>query len=164
MSARHADRITGVLGILVSASYVAYARQIEDGMLADAVGAAGVPSAVGLLMMLASASLLLKSLRPAKTKSASGHSAAGQATPWAAHGLALGLLAVLSVYVLVLPVAGYWVSVALLIGAVSALVGAREGKTILACSVLGASGLYALFTLLLKIRMPAGLWPTWMGA
>ncbi len=163
MSARQADRITGVLGILVSASYVAYARQIEDGMLADAVGAAGVPSAVGLLMMLASAILLLKTLSPAKATSAAGHSATGQATPWAAHGLALALLAVLSVYVLVLPVAGYWVSVALLIGAISALVGAREGKTILACSVLGASGLYTLFTLLLKIRMPAGLWPTWMG-
>jgi hypothetical protein len=29
--------------------------------------------------------------------------------------------------------------------------------------VLGASGLYTLFTLLLNIRLPAGLWPTWMG-
>jgi hypothetical protein len=62
-----------------------------------------------------------------------------------------------------LPVAGYWVSVALLIGAVSALVGARDVKVIAACSVLGASSLYVLFTLLLKIRMPAGLWPSWMG-
>ena len=160
MNAQHADRITGVLGILVSASYVAYARQIEDGLLADEVGAAGVPSAVGLLMMLASVSLLLKGLRRVK---ADAGDVAKEGTQWAAHWLALALLGVLAAYVLVLPVAGYWVSVALLIGAVSALVGARDRKVILACSVLGASGLFTLFTLLLKIRLPAGLWPTWMG-
>ena len=160
MNAQHADRITGVLGILVSASYVAYARQIEDGLLADEVGAAGVPSAVGLLMMLASVSLLLKGLRRVESNASP---TADEPATWAAHKLALYLLAVLAAYVLVLPVAGYWISVALLIGAVSALVGAHDGKVILACSVLGASGLYALFTLLLNIRMPAGLWPTWMG-
>ena len=160
MSARHADRITGVLGILVSASYIAYARQIEDSLLADEVGAAGVPTAVGLVMMLAAAGLLLKASRRSAAPAGDG---AKEGTQWAAHGLALALLGVLAAYVLVLPVAGYWVSVALLIGAVSALVGARDRKVILACSVLGASGLYTLFTLLLKIRLPAGLWPTWMG-
>ena len=159
MNAQHGDRITGALGILVSASYVAYARQIEDGLLADEVGAAGVPSAVGVVMMLAAAALLIKgSLRTAGT---SGEGVQ-QPAPWASHRLALYLLGVLAAYVLVLPVAGYWVSVALLIGAVSALVGARDVKVILACSVLGASGLYALFSLLLNIRMPAGLWPSWM--
>jgi hypothetical protein len=160
MNAQQGDRITGALGILVSASYVAYARQIEDGMLADEVGAAGVPSAVGLLMMLASVALLLKASR---RRAGPVGERAQEDAPWAAHKLALYLLAVLAAYVLVLPVAGYWVSVALLIGAVSALVGARDRKVILACSVLGASGLYTLFTLLLKIRLPAGLWPTWMG-
>ena len=160
MSARHADRITGVLGILVSASYIAYARQIEDSLLADEVGAAGVPTAVGLVMMLAAAGLLLKASRHSAAPTGDG---AKEDTPWASHGLALALLGVLAAYVLVLPVAGYWVSVALLIGAVSALVGARDRKVILACSVLGATGLYTLFTLLLKIRLPAGQWPTWMG-
>ena len=160
MNAQQGDRITGVLGILVSASYVAYARQIEDGMLADEVGAAGMPTAVGVLMMLAAAALLFKgSLRTAGTAG----DGLKEPIPWASHRLALYLLGVLAAYVLVLPVAGYWVSVALLIGAVSALVGARQSKVILACSVLGASSLYVLFTLLLKIRMPAGLWPSWMG-
>ena len=160
MNAQHADRITGVLGILVSASYVAYARQIEDGMLADEVGAAGVPTAVGVVMMLAAAGLLLKASRRSAGPVSDG---AKEEAPWAAHWLALALLGVLVAYVLVLPLAGYWVSVALLIGAVSALVGARDRKVIVACSVLGACGLYTLFTLLLKIRLPAGLWPTWMG-
>ena len=160
MSARQADRITGVLGILVSASYIAYARQIEDSLLADEVGAAGVPTAVGLVMMLAAAGLLLKARRPSAAPVGDGAKAD---TPWAAHWLALALLGVLAAYVLVLPVAGYWVSVALLIGAVSALVGACDRKVILACSVLGASGLFTLFTLLLNIRLPAGLWPSWMG-
>ena len=161
MNAQQGDRITGVLGILLSASYVAYARQIEDGLLADEVGAAGVPSAVGLLMMLASVALLLKASRRSAGRVGE---VAPENTAWASHRLALYLLGVLAAYVLVLPVAGYWVSVALLIGAVSALVGARDVKVIAACSVLGASGLYALFSLLLNIRMPAGLWPSWMGA
>jgi len=170
MTGSQADRCTGILGILFSATYVAYAQRIEDSLLADAVGAAGVPSGIGLLLMLASAGLALKSFAKGSSPASSASSAAATddpaepASPWRPHQLALGLLALLALYVLVLPLAGYWLSIALLIAGVSALAGARAPGVMAACGVLGASTLYALFTLLLKIRMPAGLWPAWMGA
>ena len=60
MKSHQADRLTGILGIVVSASYVAYARNIEDSLLADEVGAAGVPSAVGAVLMLAAANMQIE--------------------------------------------------------------------------------------------------------
>lgn len=160
MTENHADRISGALGIALSASYIAYAQTIEDSMLADSVGAAGVPSGVGMVMMLASAALLLKAKPPGVTDELP---TAGTA-PWRTHGLALGLLAVLVTYVLILPLAGYWTSIALLLGAVAWLVGARAPRTLLLCAVLGASALWLLFSMALQVRMPPGVWPAWLGA
>ncbi len=172
MKASNADRLTGLLGILLSASYVAYARGIEDSLLADEVGAAGVPSAVGVVLMLASATLLIKGSLPTRhgagtdsetsTDTDAEPSAVAHA-PWRAEKLALALLAVLLVYMLVLPLAGYTVSIALLIAAVAWLVGARAPRTVALSAVGGALGLYGLFTVLLQIHMPPGLWPAWMG-
>lgn len=163
MNERQADRISGVLGIAVSATYVAYAQGIEDSLLADEVGAAGVPSGVGLIMLLASAALFIKASRTsASSKPAAGDEAVAPGQ-WRSHQLALGLLAVLAVYVLLLPLAGYGVSVALLLGAVGWLAGARAAKTLALSAVLGALGLWVLFSVVLGIRMPAGPWPAGWG-
>ncbi len=170
MKGANADRMTGLLGILLSATYVAHARGIEDSLLADEVGAAGVPSAVGVVLMLASASLLIKGSVPARQ--GAGAPAEAEAdeqpgtdthTPWRAEKLALALLAVLTAYMLMLPLAGYTVSIALLIAAVAWLVGARAPRTVALSALGGALCLYGLFTVLLQIRMPPGLWPAWMG-
>lgn len=172
MRAADADRLTGILGIVLSATYVAYARGIEDSLLADEVGAAGVPSAVGALLMLASATLLIKGSLAAR-KSAGAEPSdgtakesgvpAGTGSKWRADKLALALLAVLVAYVLILPLAGYVLSIGLLIAAVAWLVGARAPRTVALSALGGALGLYGLFTVLLQIRMPPGLWPAWMG-
>jgi hypothetical protein len=61
MIAQHTDRLTGILGIAVSSMYVYQASLIEDSLLADAVGVAGVPTAIGYLMLAASMCLFLKS-------------------------------------------------------------------------------------------------------
>jgi hypothetical protein len=161
MTNNHADRISGALGIALSASYIAYAQTIEDSMLADSVGAAGVPSGVGMVMLLASAALLVKAKPPSVADELPPPAGAAH---WRAHGLALGLLAVLVTYVLILPLAGYWASIALLLGAVAWLVGARTPKTLLLCAVLGASALWLLFSMALQVRMPPGVWPAWLGA
>ncbi|MCJ7800018.1 MAG: tripartite tricarboxylate transporter TctB family protein [Polaromonas sp.] len=160
MTENYADRISGALGIALSASYVAYSQTIEDSMLADTVGASGVPNGVGLVMLLASAALLVKAKPPRVTDEMPAPTEAGSGRP---HVQALGLLAVLVVYVLILPLAGYWISIALLLGAVAWLVGARTPKTLLLCAVLGASALWLLFSMALQVRMPSGLWPAWLG-
>lgn len=165
MKAEHADRLTGILGVVLSATYVAHARGIEDSMLADEVGVAGVPTAVGTLMMLASAGLIVKArLAASAARGAPAEPPPPQASPpWRAEKLALALLCALVGYVLLLPIAGYVLSIGLLIATVAYLVGAREHRTVALCAVGGSLGLYGLFTVLLQIRMPPGLWPAWMG-
>lgn len=176
MKAAHADRLTGVLGMVLSATYVAYARGIEDSLLADEVGAAGVPTAVGAVLMLASATLLIKGSLAARQSVVSKMTTDTPADaepdadggdephiPWRAEKLALALLAVLTAYMLVLPLAGYTLSIALLIAAVAWLVGARAPRTVALSALGGALGLYGLFTVLLQIHMPPGSWPAWMG-
>ena len=68
MIAQHTDRLTGILGIAVSSMYVYQASLIEDSLLADAVGVAGVPTAIGYLMLAASMCLFLKSWLKTKQK------------------------------------------------------------------------------------------------
>ncbi len=164
MKTHLADRLTGILGIVLSASYVTYARNIEDSLLADEVGAAGVPTAVGAMLMLAAATLLIKGSIAAR-QSEPDTAATVEDAPfdWRPQQLALALLGVLAAYGLLLSIAGYTLSIALLIAAVAWLVGAREPRTIALCAVSGGLGLYGLFTVLLQIHMPPGLWPAWMG-
>ena len=188
------DRITGALGVLLAGGYIAYARSIEDSLLADAVGAAGVPTGVGVTLLLASGALLLKTvwLRPtAKTASAASAetvaanpttslepastspepedanttmSAAPVTSPYRSHALALGLLALLVGYTVVLPIVGYVLAVGLLIAAVAKFAGARGAYPLLACGIGGGIGLWLLFAVVLSVRMPAGLWPLGLGA
>jgi putative tricarboxylic transport membrane protein len=175
MKAANADRLTGILGIVLATTYVSHARGIEDSLLADEVGVAGVPTAVGALVMVASIALLVKGILAARQGSAAsqkdsekdpgGDSEAAQAPgpKWRADILALSLLGVLVAYVLLLPLAGYVLSLGMMIAAIAWLVGARAPRTVALSALGGALGLYLLFTVILQIRMPPGLWPAWMG-
>ena len=136
LSDRATSCITGAIGLLASVTYIMAARRIEDSLLADAVGASGVPVAVGVLMALASLALLVKALlspaaATAKSQAASPESAAFWLRP---HGLAAGLLLVLVVYLLVLPWLGYIVSIGLLSAAVACfLAGVSAGRCWVLC-------------------------------
>ena len=57
------DRISGGLGMLLAACYIANAQSIEDSLLADAVGASGVPTGVGVVLLIASLFLFVKSFK-----------------------------------------------------------------------------------------------------
>jgi len=155
------DRISGALGLLVSVAYVLHARSIEDSMLADAVGAAGVPIGVGVMLGLASLALFLKSWGHAQTEPAHDTQEAGaSANP---RAMAAGLLAILALYVSLLPVLGYVVSIGLLIGAVAGFAGARKPVSVFICMVVTGPLLWLMFDWALEIRLPVGLWPQWLG-
>lgn len=161
-----ADRITGLLGMVLSTSYVLYARTIEDSMLSDAVGAAGVPIGVAGVMFLASLGLVLKTWTRTARKTAAdlaGQEPAAKAASSRQHWLATGLLALLLAYVIVLPVLGYIASVGLLVGCVAWFAGARKPASLLLCMLVAGPFLWLLFDLTLGIRMPLGLWPQWMA-
>jgi putative tricarboxylic transport membrane protein len=78
--------------------------------------------------------------------------------------MAVGLLAILAVYVALLPVLGYVPSIGLLIGAVAWFAGARKAVSVVACMVVAGPLLWLMFDWALEIRLPVGLWPQWLGS
>ena len=161
------DRITGAIGLVLSVAYVSYAKGIEDSMLADAVGASGVPIGVGAMLGLASFALLVKTglqatpVLASSRASSDGEESQGSAHP---HRMALCLLLVLAAYVALLPLVGYVIDIGLLIGAVAWLAGARKPKSVLTCAVLAGPFLWLMFDWALQIRLPKGLLLPLLGA
>ena len=81
---RAAALVTGCGGLVFSVVYILSARSIEDSLLADPVGASGVPVAIGGLMALASAALIVKGLVPAG-RTVSGATAAADTAEEVQH-------------------------------------------------------------------------------
>ncbi len=159
------DRITGALGVLLSVGYVLYARGIEDSLLADGVGANGVPTGVSVVLLLASLALFGKSWA-ASSNAAEPDADEENADEDGAkhpHRMALGLLIILAAYVTLLPFLGYVVSIGLLVGSVAWLAGARKRISVLACVLIAGPALWLMFDWALEIHMPVGLWPKLLG-
>lgn len=157
------DRISGGLGMLLAASYIATAQSIEDSLLADAVGASGVPTGVGVVLLIASLFLFLKSFKSKASllnETEEEPSEGGSQHP---HAMALGLLLILAAYVFLLPILGYVLSVGLLVGAAAWFAGARRYTSLALCAVLAGPVLWFVFDWTLEIRLPVGLWPMWLG-
>jgi putative tricarboxylic transport membrane protein len=157
------DRISGGLGMLLAASYIATAQSIEDSLLADAVGASGVPTGVGVVLLIASLFLFAKSF---KTKAGMLTETEGETAEGGSehpHAMALGLLLILAAYVFFLPILGYVLSVGLLVGAAAWFAGARRYTSLVLCAVLAGPVLWFVFDWTLEIRLPVGLWPMWLG-
>ena len=155
MSDRQRDRVLALLALMLAAACVTGARAIEDSLLADAVGAGGVPQGVGIAMGLAALALFLKSFLGVAPSAE-----AGAAKPWL-DGAArtTGLVLILAGYAAVLPIAGYPLSVSLLGLAAGRLAGAPLKLPLIVCAALAGPLLWALFDALLKVRMPGGtLW------
>ena len=167
VSDRAAALVTGSVGLVFSLAYIKFAGGIEDSLLADAVGASGVPVSVGTLMAAASAALLLKGfllVPPVQRTSEAVSSTVFDSrveVPQPAHRphwLAAGLLLILAVYLLVLPWLGYIVSIGLLSTAVAWFAGGRQPKVLLGFALFTGPFLWFLFDFALKVRMPAGVW------
>lgn len=150
MNEARRDVLLGLVVAVFAATYIAAARSIEDSLLADAVGAGGVPQAAGIVLLIAALALIVKSLL--------AHASSEPGATTQARQLLLGaaLVAVLVAYVLVLPLLGYVVAVSLLVGAVALLAGARDRLALALCTALSGLALWAMFEWALKIRMPIG--------
>jgi putative tricarboxylic transport membrane protein len=163
MIAQHTDRLTGILGIAVSSMYVYQASLIEDSLLADAVGVAGVPTAIGYLMLAASMCLFLKSWLKTKQKSEVSEEETEPGGSEHPHWKALGLLALLAAFVAIVPVLGFVVSIGLFVAAVAYYAGARDAKTLMWCALLTGPMLWLSFDYALEIHLPTGMWSQWIG-
>jgi putative tricarboxylic transport membrane protein len=163
MIAQHTDRLTGILGIAVSSMYVYQASLIEDSLLADAVGVAGVPTAIGYLMLAASMCLFLKSWLKTKQKPEVSEEETEPGGSEHPHWKALGLLALLAAFVAIVPVLGFVVSIGLFVAAVAYYAGARDAKTLMWCALLTGPMLWLSFDYALEIHLPTGMWSQWIG-
>lgn len=151
------DAVVGAVVLAFAGLYWLAAGTIRHSSLDDSIGAAGLPNTLavllaGLAVLLIARSLLLKP-RPV-TQLSSG---VPSETP-RAHLRALGMLALGVAYLLVVPVLGYTVSVALLVGAVAVYNHQQLSTRLVLVAVLVAAGFYLLFVQLLGIPLPHGRW------
>lgn len=157
MSDTQKDRIFGLLAGLFALVYLWYANGIEDSMLADSVGANGVPLLIGSIVLASSVALVIKSFIAAKPVAAADEEAADPAAEWRSIRIAASLMAILLVYVIVLPLAGYIISVSVLVLAVAMLAKAPLKPTLFITAALSGVTFWILFELMLTIHMPKGL-------
>lgn len=157
------DRISGGLGMLLAVCYIANAQSIEDSLLADAVGASGVPTGVGVVLLIASLFLFVKSFKSKASMLNEAEDEPIEGGSQHPHAMALGLLLILAAYVFLLPILGYVLSVGLLVGAAAWFAGARRYTSLVLCAVLAGPVLWFVFDWTLEIRLPVGLWPMWLG-
>ena len=159
-----ADLVLGIVALGAAAGYLYEASLIPESLLADPVGATGLPLAIGWAMAGLGLILCLRSVLLRAGNETAGESVAapeGPSDAMPAHLAALGLLAILAAYVVVLPYAGYVVATAVLIGAVARFSGAPFGRDLLLVAIAGGVVLWLLFDPILDISLPIGWW--WQG-
>jgi hypothetical protein len=149
------DDLLGVAMIVLAAAYWAAADRIPVSLLADAVGADGVPKmlalALGILGTLLFAAARLKPAGPEEP-------AADDAEQRRATLRAAGLFAGLAAYALLLPALGYPLALALLIGGSAAYAGARPSPVLLMIAIAGGLGFWMFFAKGLGVILPLGVW------
>lgn len=148
------DEVLGLGAMAAAAAYWAAADRIPVSLLADSVGADGVPKMLAVALGLFGALLAgSRRLRPAS---------AGAGEPEAPevrrrqHRRAAGLLGGLAVYVLLLPYLGYPLALLIFAGAIYG--GARPTAGLGLVAVLAGLGFWLFFTKFLGVLMPLGLW------
>jgi len=159
-----ADLVLGIVALGAAAGYLYEATLIPESLLEDSVGARGLPHAIGWAMAGLGLILCLRSALFRGGSIAAAEPPAATDAPSnavTAHLAALGLLAILAMYVVALPYAGYVVATAALIGAVARFSGAAFGRDLLFVAIAGGVVLWLLFDPLLGISLPIGSW--WQG-
>ncbi|HET8744901.1 MAG TPA: tripartite tricarboxylate transporter TctB family protein [Ramlibacter sp.] len=152
MKVQRGDFALGLAAVVLAAAWLRLADGIPDSLLSDAVGAAGLPRAVG--WTLAGVGTLLCARSVLRAPSAQGE---GASAGWRAHLRALGLLAILFGYLLLAPWLGYAAATAALLAAGAAYAGAPRGRMLVIVPVLGALVFWLLFVHAFGIPMPGSV-------
>lgn len=151
-------------GLLIfSVVYYLAAAAIPTSQLSDTVGPGGMPKSYGIALGVLSILLLGQSLlaqRRAVTVRADT-AAREKARQDRYRALrALGMLAIGVAYLVLLPIIGYVVSLALLILAAAWYQEGSRRRWLIPTAIVGAGLFWLLFVELLQIDQPVGFWPT----
>ena len=150
------DLLSGLVLVLIAGLYYVGSGTIADSTLSDEVGASGLPRVLSVVLAGLGLLLVVRSLiavRPA-ARASKEDDVVGSRLPRAIGFLAFGVG-----YVLLLPILGYIVSIALLITSV-ALFERAERPWLVPVTAIGGAVLYwAIFVKLLGVNQPIGsLW------
>ena len=134
------DLACAALGLAAAAAYYAAAAALPESLLADDVGADGLPRALAGLLALLSLVIGAKALIAG---------VGGEGLPLRQHLRALGVAAIAAAYVAVVPFLGFAPSIALLLLAAMHYYGAKRSPATLLQAVAGAAVLWLVFSQLL---------------
>ncbi|MET1027448.1 MAG: tripartite tricarboxylate transporter TctB family protein [Dongiaceae bacterium] len=158
------DFVSGCALLLFSIVYYLMASAIPVSMLADSVGAQGMPKSYGIALGILSALLILQSLikrHKASREMISGIDvAAANRKDRRAALRAAGMMGIGIGYVLLLPWLGYLLSLVLLILTTAWYQERARRRWLWLVAVLGAAVFWLIFVRILQIPEPAGIWPS----
>ncbi len=144
--------------LLIAAGYYSVASQITRSALADEVGPAGLPVVYALVLATVALALAAKAVfRPLLLRTVDVTAAAGEPTLGFLLRRAGGVFAIGVGYVLIAPLAGYFLTLVGVIVAMALYQGERASTRLATIAVAGAALFWLLFVQLLGIPMPS-LW------
>ena len=147
-----------VILLIIAAGYYSVASHIGRSALADEVGPAGLPVVYALVLAAVALALAAKALfRPLLVRTVAATAAAGEPTPGFLLRRAGGVFAIGVGYVLIVPLAGYFLTLVLVIGAMALYQRERASARVATVAVVGAAIFWLLFVGLLGVPMPT-LW------
>ncbi|HSD43300.1 MAG TPA: tripartite tricarboxylate transporter TctB family protein [Burkholderiales bacterium] len=150
------DLVCAALALALAGAYYVAADALPTSLLADGVGAGGIPKllavALGVLCVLLGARSLVAGAAAASTVAGIGD-----------HLRALGVAGLGLAYVAAAPHLGYPLAVALLLAATTLYYGASLRLTVLVYALGCAAVLWLVFARMLGVAMPAGVWARLLG-
>lgn len=156
------DLVAGVVMLIASIGYYVMATGIPLSLLDTTVNSSVVPKGLGIGGAGFSLMLIVQTLfRQWRSKTVTA--AAPGPGMWLQHRRALGILIIVVAYALLLNVLGYFVGMALMMGATAYYQArfygsVRSLSVMLGLPLIGALVFWAIFDQLLGIPMPVGVW------
>jgi len=144
------DLACAALGLALAAGYYAAADALPRSLLADGVGADGVPKLLAAALAVLSVAIGARSLLDAPV-------AGGVAPGLARHLRALGVAVLGAAFVLLAPALGYPLALALLVLAAALYYGAALGWPLVISAIGAAAALWLVFARGLGVALPAGV-------
>lgn len=151
------DLLSGVVLLAVAGTYYAWSTQIADSTLSDDIGAGGLPQVLAIILAVLGLCLIGRTLLAARISTATTGNADDEEEDLnAPFPRAVGFLLFGAIYILLLPLLGYIISIALLIAAIAIYEGAPRTWVVVAAAVGGGVLYWAIFVKLLGVNQPLG--------
>lgn len=151
------DIISGFALLVFDVVYFRATQKIQISMLDDAFGARGLPHILAVLLAVLAAIIIFRGFLASRRIQPITEAPVEDAEREAPLARALGLLLIGAGYIVVLPIVGYPVGIALLIGTIALYEGAARNWRIPAAAIFGGLLFWLLFNVLLGVGLPSGL-------